>query len=173
MRNSHFFAVLAVGVLACGTDDGSGRGDGAKGKSGKQVPPPIAVTVTKLEHSELLAPNQTYADQSLGAKPADGKIFSCVFYKVVNTSAKELRVPMPVVVDDAGARTQLDITATSRIPSEWPQDATRDKLAPGKAASRIDCFELPKPGAAGMKLLFEDTGWGPKNPPWELVTTLA
>jgi hypothetical protein len=161
--------IAVVALVACGKDKG---GDG--GGETRKVAPPFTLTVEKVEHADQLAPNKTYADQGLAKKPADGKVFTCVFYKLTNTSKDKQLVSLVFLVDAAGARTQPSIEAAGSLPDEWKQDAlpTGD-LAAGASASKINCYELPKPGTTtGMKLLIEDTGWGAKHPPWELTAPL-
>jgi hypothetical protein len=166
MRTSFLLVFVSIALIACGKDGVAGEAAAAKQKQD----PPFAVTVTKVEHAETLAPNKTYAEQGLGAKAADGKTFACVFYRI--TASKDTLVPVAWLVDGAGKRTQPSSTAAGKRPTEWQHDVIHGKLTAGQAANQISCFELAKPGAAGMKLLFEDTGWGPKNPPWELAIAL-
>lgn len=171
MRTTLFIALASVGFLACGKDGGGDKGGGG-GKTEK-VPPPFAITVEKVSHHEQLAPNKTYEEQGLGKKPADGKVFSCVFYKIENKAKEEKLVSVVHLVDAAGTRTTPSTAAAGSLPSEWKHELISGKLAPGASASQISCYEVAKPGAAApMKLLLEDTGWGKKNPPWELTVPL-
>jgi hypothetical protein len=172
MRTVWIIALASVGVVACGKDSGGDKGGRGGGKAEK-VAPPFTITIEKVEHHEQLAPNKTYEEQGLGKKPAEGNVFSCVFYKIENTASEEKLVSVVHLVDAADTRTPPSTAAAGSLPSEWKHERISGKLAPGASASQINCYEVAKPGAAApMKLLVEDTGWGPKNPPWELVTPL-
>ena len=170
---SALIALISLAPAGCKSADDDPRHKRVKDKleAGKAAAPPeFKISPKQVLTATGLAPNKVYLDQGLGVKAAAGNTFVCVEYTIDNTGASAANAALPKLIDAAGTSYEVDGDAAGKMP--WKSGFRLTKIEPGAGQTGFRCYQTPESAAgAGMKLHFEDTGWGNQGG-WKQVIDL-